>query len=106
MYIIRCPDDKLFELRREKEEAEAEAKKAEAEAEAKKAEAEAEKAEAEKAEAEAETEAEKAEEKELMEIYILKKKNNPTGIYELENEFCKIVIIDKNKWKNITLNKT
>jgi hypothetical protein len=34
MYIIRCPDDKLFELRREKEEAEAEAKKAEAEAEA------------------------------------------------------------------------
>jgi hypothetical protein len=87
MYIIRCPDDKLFELRREKEEAEAEAKKAEAEAE--------------KAEAEAETEAEKAEEKELMEIYILKKKSNPTGIYELENEFCKILIINKNKWKTL-----
>ena len=64
MYRERCPDDKLFELRREKEEAE-------------------------------------AEEKELMEIYILKKKSNPTGIYELENEFCKILIINKNKWKTL-----
>jgi hypothetical protein len=36
-----------------------------------------------------------------MEIYILKKKNNPTGIYELENEFCKILIINKNKWKTL-----
>lgn len=36
-----------------------------------------------------------------IQLYIVKKKNSPTGIIELENDYCKIIVIDKNKWKPI-----
>jgi hypothetical protein len=36
-----------------------------------------------------------------IQLFIMKKKNSPTGLIELENDYCKIIIIDKNKWKSI-----
>jgi hypothetical protein len=36
-----------------------------------------------------------------IQLFIVKKKNSPTGLIELENDYCKIIVIDKNKWKSI-----
>ena len=36
-----------------------------------------------------------------IQLFIMKKKNSPTGLIELENDYCKIIVIDKNKWKSI-----
>jgi predicted nucleic acid-binding Zn-ribbon protein len=36
-----------------------------------------------------------------IQLFFMKKKNSPTGIIELENDYCKIILIDKNKWKTI-----
>jgi hypothetical protein len=36
-----------------------------------------------------------------IQLFIMKKKNSPTGLIELENDYCKIIVIDTNKWKSI-----
>lgn len=71
------PDDKLSDLRREEEERRRE-----------------------------EEEQEKNKNKNLLniinddvEIFMVNKKEHPTGIIELENCYCKLIIIDKKKWK-------
>ena len=91
------PDDKLSELRREEEERRREEEERRREEEEIRREEE---------ERRREEEQEKNKNKNLLniinddlEIFMVIKKENPIGIIELENCYCKLIIIDKKKWK-------